>query len=178
MPAANFHDITSGNNGYAAAAGYDLVTGRGTPRANLVVNYLVNTAVAAPAARSAAASGGGSGQTGGQLAITLSLGTPDRTPLLGLLTPIPSPTAGVWTATSERRRPESEGRTAAISDPNSPGSAAPGLRQLSSAPADWIIWVSDETSDRPWEAHGVGNPVAVPASGVEDVWRWFGEGGA
>src|SRR5262245_7429178 len=33
MPGANFHDITSGNNGYAAGAGYDLVTGRGTPRA-------------------------------------------------------------------------------------------------------------------------------------------------
>jgi subtilase family serine protease len=177
MPAVNFHDITSGNNGYAAAAGYDLVTGRGTPRANLVVNYLVSTAVAAPAAPSAAPAGGGSGQTGGQLASTLSLGTPDRTPLLGLLAPVPFPTAGVWTVTAEHGRPESDGRTAAISDPNSPGAANPGPRQPSSAPADWILWVSDETSDRPWEAHGFGNPVAVPASGVEDVWRWFGEGG-
>lgn len=31
LAAADFHDITSGNNGYAAAAGYDMVTGRGTP---------------------------------------------------------------------------------------------------------------------------------------------------
>jgi hypothetical protein len=31
LPAADFHDITSGNNGYAAATGYDLVTGLGTP---------------------------------------------------------------------------------------------------------------------------------------------------
>src|SRR5262245_36276649 len=74
MPGTNFHDITSGNNGYAAAAGYDLVTGRGTPKANLVVNYLVNTAAAAPAAPSAAPAGGGSGQTGGRLATTLSPG--------------------------------------------------------------------------------------------------------
>jgi hypothetical protein len=29
--AADFHDVTSGNNGFAAGAGYDLVTGVGTP---------------------------------------------------------------------------------------------------------------------------------------------------
>jgi hypothetical protein len=33
---SDFHDITSGNNGYAAGPGYDLVTGRGTPIANLL----------------------------------------------------------------------------------------------------------------------------------------------
>lgn len=37
LPAADFHDITTGNNGYAAGTGYDLVTGRGTPVANLLV---------------------------------------------------------------------------------------------------------------------------------------------
>src|SRR5205085_1243974 len=63
MPAANFHDITSGNNGYAATAGYDLVTGRGTPKANLVVNYLVNTATSPPPAF--ASSSGGTGTSGG-----------------------------------------------------------------------------------------------------------------
>jgi hypothetical protein len=31
LPQADFHDITSGNNGFAAGPGYDLVTGRGTP---------------------------------------------------------------------------------------------------------------------------------------------------
>ena len=31
LPAADFHDITSGNNGYAAGAGYDMVTGFGSP---------------------------------------------------------------------------------------------------------------------------------------------------
>ncbi len=43
MPSSNFHDITSGSNGaYSAGPGYDLVTGVGTPRANLVVNSLVS----------------------------------------------------------------------------------------------------------------------------------------
>ena len=36
-PAADFHDITSGNNGYAAGVGYNLVTGRGTPIVNLLI---------------------------------------------------------------------------------------------------------------------------------------------
>ena len=41
LPAADFHDITSGTStgspNYTAAAGYDLVTGLGTPVANLLV---------------------------------------------------------------------------------------------------------------------------------------------
>ena len=40
--AGNFHDITTGGGfgGYAAAAGYDLITGLGTPLANLLVPHL------------------------------------------------------------------------------------------------------------------------------------------
>jgi autotransporter-associated beta strand protein len=41
LPAGDFHDITTGNNGFAAGPGYDLVTGRGTPVANLLVPDLV-----------------------------------------------------------------------------------------------------------------------------------------
>ena len=41
LPAADFHDITSGSNGgFSAGAGYDMVTGRGTPVANLLVPAL------------------------------------------------------------------------------------------------------------------------------------------
>jgi hypothetical protein len=40
MPGSFYHDITTGNNGYSAGPGYDLVTGRGTPLANLIVPYL------------------------------------------------------------------------------------------------------------------------------------------
>jgi hypothetical protein len=45
LPAADFHDITSGTStgtpGYSAGPGFDLVTGRGSPVANLVVGALV-----------------------------------------------------------------------------------------------------------------------------------------
>jgi subtilase family serine protease len=36
IPSTDFHDVTSGNNGYSAGPGYDLVSGRGTPIANLL----------------------------------------------------------------------------------------------------------------------------------------------
>ena len=42
MKAGDFHDITSGNNGYSAGAGYDMVTGIGSPVANnLVPDFVV-----------------------------------------------------------------------------------------------------------------------------------------
>ena len=44
LPASDFHDVASGSNGgYSAGAGYDLVTGRGSPVANLIVAGLVGT---------------------------------------------------------------------------------------------------------------------------------------
>jgi hypothetical protein len=46
MPGGDFHDITTGNSTgtpwYWAGPGYDLVTGRGSPVANLVIRDLVN----------------------------------------------------------------------------------------------------------------------------------------
>ena len=51
--ASDFHDITSGTSTgspeYSAGAGYDLVTGRGTPVANLVVTAPRSTALPGPA---------------------------------------------------------------------------------------------------------------------------------
>jgi subtilase family serine protease len=41
LAAADFHDITTGSNGYSAGVGYDAVTGRGSPVANLVIRDLV-----------------------------------------------------------------------------------------------------------------------------------------
>ena len=41
LPAADFHDITTGYNGLSAGVGYDELTGRGTPVANLLVPDLV-----------------------------------------------------------------------------------------------------------------------------------------
>jgi subtilase family serine protease len=43
LSSADFHDVTGGANGYSAAAGYDLITGRGSPRANLVIRDLVGS---------------------------------------------------------------------------------------------------------------------------------------
>jgi hypothetical protein len=43
LPASDFHDITTGYNGYIAGPGYDEVTGRGTPIANLLIPDLVSS---------------------------------------------------------------------------------------------------------------------------------------
>jgi len=40
---ANIYDVTSGNNGKPAVAGYDLVTGWGSPRGQSLINYLSGT---------------------------------------------------------------------------------------------------------------------------------------
>ena len=57
MPATDFHDITTGYNGYHAGPGYDLITGLGSPHAPLVVRdlssqvgneFLVNTQTGGP----------------------------------------------------------------------------------------------------------------------------------
>ena len=37
---ADFHDVTTGSNGYPAGPGYELATGLGTPQANLLVPAL------------------------------------------------------------------------------------------------------------------------------------------
>jgi subtilase family serine protease len=44
LPSTNFHDVTTGSNGYPAQSGYDLVTGRGTP----IVNQLVSSLAGSP----------------------------------------------------------------------------------------------------------------------------------
>jgi hypothetical protein len=48
LPSSDFHDISSGNNGYAAGAGFDLVTGRGSPIVNKLVPDLAGAATPAP----------------------------------------------------------------------------------------------------------------------------------
>jgi hypothetical protein len=45
-----FHDVTSGSNGYRAASGYDLATGRGTPVASVLVPSLMSTSATVTAA--------------------------------------------------------------------------------------------------------------------------------
>ena len=45
LPATDFHDVTIGGNGYSAISGYDRATGRGSPRADLVIADLVKYGV-------------------------------------------------------------------------------------------------------------------------------------
>jgi subtilase family serine protease len=70
LPAADFHDITSGSNGFSARAGFDLVTGRGTPVANRVVADLVKAAPQTTSKTSAATPAATTPTTGGQTATT------------------------------------------------------------------------------------------------------------
>jgi subtilase family serine protease len=44
LPSSDFHDITAGSNGDSAGTGYDLVTGLGSPKANLLVPGLLTAA--------------------------------------------------------------------------------------------------------------------------------------
>lgn len=46
--AASLHDITSGSNGFAAIAGFDLATGWGTPAGQPLINYLSSASAATP----------------------------------------------------------------------------------------------------------------------------------
>jgi streptogramin lyase len=59
LPVSDFHDITSGSNGYSAGTGYDLVTGLGTPVANLLVPALAAYNRAVNAQRSVTVTGAG-----------------------------------------------------------------------------------------------------------------------
>jgi hypothetical protein len=54
----DFHDITTGNNGFAAGVGYDLATGIGSPKANTLVPVLASAGAPPPAATLPVGTGG------------------------------------------------------------------------------------------------------------------------
>ncbi len=70
LPSSDFHDVTSGSNGYSAQAGYDLVTGRGTPIANSVVNALVTGTTSSSSTGSTGSGASGSTPTSGSTSPT------------------------------------------------------------------------------------------------------------
>ena len=51
LPSSAFHDVTSGTNGYAARAGYDMVTGRGSPNGPALVAGLATWTGVTPLAQ-------------------------------------------------------------------------------------------------------------------------------
>jgi subtilase family serine protease len=62
---ADFYDVTSGNNGQPAGTGYDLVTGLGTPQANLLVLDLARLSAAPGISISDSQRTGGGPSSGG-----------------------------------------------------------------------------------------------------------------
>ena len=68
----DFHDITSGSNGYSATTGYDLATGWGSPNGSGLINALAGSASATAAAITSPAPG--STLTGASTTFTWSAG--------------------------------------------------------------------------------------------------------
>jgi subtilase family serine protease len=70
----DFHDIISGSNGYSAGPGYDLVTGLGSPKANLVVQDLAAFSATSTVMAPAGVLGAISPVTGMAVASSLPMG--------------------------------------------------------------------------------------------------------
>jgi hypothetical protein len=71
LPASDFNSITSGYNGLSASAGYDELTGRGSPIANLVVSDLVSYGL--PAKLVITAQPNASVTAGGEFGLTVAV---------------------------------------------------------------------------------------------------------
>src|SRR5262249_39858723 len=71
LAASDFHDITTGINGFNAGPGYDNVTGRGPPYANLVVSQLAGPPPANPATQLSLTSSTSSITSGSSLTVTV-----------------------------------------------------------------------------------------------------------
>lgn len=76
-----FHDITTGNNGFSAGLGFDLVTGIGTPLADQIVNNLVSYSSGAITTTSANSTGNGPSGTALAALETASSSTLGAAPL-------------------------------------------------------------------------------------------------
>src|SRR5205807_7181926 len=61
LPQSDLNDIVTGNNGFAAGPGYDLVTGRGTPIVDRFVSGMIGAPVYNTATGTLLVTGGGRG---------------------------------------------------------------------------------------------------------------------
>ncbi len=68
--ATDFHDVTTGNNGFAAGAGYDLVTGIGSPQVRGIVGALASSS--SPVSRPGISHGDGGGTSSAGLVVTVT----------------------------------------------------------------------------------------------------------
>jgi subtilase family serine protease len=126
LPSSDFHDITSGSNGYRAHTGYDLVTGRGTPKANLVVSGLIGTVTTSATAHSLSTPSGGSTTTSSGSKAQPRVTPQDNSIQLLLLSGMNSSAAVTLLATGLNLRP----RTDTPVVPPSPPAAAPSLPSM------------------------------------------------
>lgn len=88
LPSSDFNTITAGYNGYYATSGYNLVTGRGSPRANLVIAGILAangvSAGAAPTQVAASASANRVAATAARFEVTLSSTSGGSSSIAGL----------------------------------------------------------------------------------------------
>jgi hypothetical protein len=84
LPQSDLHEILTGNNGFPAGPGYNLVTGRGTAIVDRFVSAMIGAPVYNPLTGSLLVTGGGRGgndtitlgQSGGQLIVQVATDTP------------------------------------------------------------------------------------------------------
>jgi hypothetical protein len=84
LPQSDLNDIVTGNNGFAAGPGYDLVTGRGSPIADRFVSGMIGAPVYDPLTGNLLVTGGGEGsndtltftQSGNQLLLEIASSAP------------------------------------------------------------------------------------------------------
>jgi subtilase family serine protease len=88
LPSADYNDITTGSNGYSATAGYDLVTGRGTPKADQLIAGLLAANGVSEVSTTTTSSDGSSVST-----TSSSSSSASSTSSTGTTTSSPSPTS-------------------------------------------------------------------------------------
>jgi hypothetical protein len=116
LPAQDFHDVTAGTSfgqpNFRAGPGYDLVTGRGTPVANLVVADLVGTSATASAAfvgTDAATQGSWKGAYGAD-GYAIAAAAPEMAPPAYAAVSVAGASEYVWSgSTTDVRAPQKPG---------------------------------------------------------------------
>jgi hypothetical protein len=130
LPSSDFNQITSGSNGYSAGAGYNLVTGLGTPRADALVAGLlaangVTANASAPTPAAPATATHASHATAVHNAAIVSAAATSSPSLMGTTATV---TAGIPVATASLQTATAAG-PAAVTAPvvPAPGGASQGV---------------------------------------------------
>jgi hypothetical protein len=176
IPASDYNSVTTGYNGYNASAGYNLVTGLGTPIANLLVPDLVANTVAPSSQRSVTVTSATiqeySGSGGGSITNVMNvfdavLTSPGSAPSAGQ-TPVGSKVAGP-AASLVRGLSSSAPGNDRVKEPAAGGAAS--AKPLS--PADIALFDSGGT----FSAAARGGSSQFPENGLSDSMIVIGPNG-